>query len=83
MWEGGWESKSREDIGIFGFEKTKYERKWILCVREHTMDPTLPPLAFKGTAAAGTVLLVAAGGALLVAYVGVAVRWGDPATQGK
>ena len=24
------------------FEKTKYERKWILCVREHTMDPTLP-----------------------------------------
>ncbi len=23
-----WESKLREDIGIFGFKKTKYERKW-------------------------------------------------------
>jgi hypothetical protein len=44
LWEGGWELKSREDIGIFDFEKKKYERKkWILSyVREHMMDPTLP-----------------------------------------
>ena len=30
-----------EKIEIFGFEETKYERKWKLCVPEHTMDLTL------------------------------------------
>ena len=28
--------------GYLNFLVTKYERKWILCVREHMMDPTLP-----------------------------------------
>ena len=55
MWEGGWESKSREDIGIFGLRKPNMKESGY-SVRD---------------------------GPNLTAYVVVAVRWGDPGTQGK
>ena len=31
-----------DDIEIFGLEETKYERKWMLCVKEHMINQTLP-----------------------------------------
>ncbi len=41
---GYWRRRNQaEDLRIFGFKKTKYERKWILCMREESIRWVRPP----------------------------------------